>query len=300
MPGLAIIEVHVGDERVDVPMRSPKAHLSWSNEKGLQLADGEGWNHRFLRREKCMARNQRGEVSLSYRWGRFSIRSPAGMRLDGDSIDGRLGSTEWGDGAALTLDVLAGASMILRRAIAVPPATLICPGCGRRITPRRILYGIPAPWYALAVDRRLVSLGGSRLGPDNLSCPACNNKFHGDDDVLLPSLGELHLEWLHMHDHKRGELIFTFDDGKTRVFADDREVIAGSSQTCSLVLVGDKIEALHARFVRTAQGELWVSDLATSLGTFLNGMRVDRPTRFREGDEVAIGASRMRITRRGP
>ena len=294
---LAILEVRVGDERVDVAMRSTRCRLRWHNRDGLVLAKEGGWRHRFAHGAEHLIMTRNRSISIDYDGGRFHVFEPVGMQLDGEPIDRRLLSTEWRDGATLTFDALAGASLTLRRVHPVPPATLVCPECQRGVTPLRILYGYPADWSSLAVERGLVSLGGCEPGPDSLSCPACGAAFHSDADVLLPSLDEVHLEWLRAGDARRGVLVFTFDDGTRQLFADDREVIAGRGRGGHLVLDGSAVEACHARFVYSEAGELWVSDLCTYHGTYLNGARIQGPTRFREGDEIRIGTHRMRVRR---
>lgn len=294
---LAILEARVGDERVDVAMRSTRCRLRWHNRGGLLLAKDGGWQHRFAHGVEHLVMPRERAIRIEYDGGRFHVLEPEGMQLDGEPIDRRLLSTEWRDGATLTFDALAGASLTLRRVRPVPPAALVCPECHRSVTPRPILYGYPPDWSSLAVERGLVSLGGCEPGPDSLSCPACGAAFHSDADVLLPSLDEVHLEWLRAADARRGVLVFSFDDGTRQLFADDREVIAGRGAGRHLVLAGDGVDALHARFVYTEAGELWVSDLYTAHGTYLNGARIRGPTRFRQGDEIRIGMHRMRVKR---
>lgn len=294
---LAILEVRVGDERVDVAMRSTRCRLRWHNRDGLVLAKEGGWQHRFAHGAERLVMTRERSIWIDYDGGRFYVSEPRGMQLDGEPIDRRLLSTEWCDGATLTFDALVGASLTLRRVCPVPPAALVCPECHRRVTPRRILYGYPSDWSSLAVERGLVSLGGCEPGTDSLSCPACGAAFHSDADVLLPSLDEVHLEWLRAGDARRGVLVFSFDDGTRRLFADDHEVIAGRGAGLHLVLGGDAVEACHARFVYSEDGELWVTDLCTWHGTYLNGARIHKPTRFRQGDEIRIGVHRMRVKR---
>ncbi len=54
------------------------------------------------------------------------------------------------------------------------------------------------------------------------------------------------------------------------------------------------ISAEHARLTREG-GRWWVTDLGTTNGTFVNGVRVERPTRLMAGDEVRFGRVRSRL-----
>ena len=51
--------------------------------------------------------------------------------------------------------------------------------------------------------------------------------------------------------------------------------------------------ARHARFEPRQDG-VWVQDLGSTNGTFLNGTRLDRPRRLSQGDIVRIGETDLR------
>lgn len=51
--------------------------------------------------------------------------------------------------------------------------------------------------------------------------------------------------------------------------------------------------ARHARFEPRQDG-VWVQDLGSTNGTFLNGTRLDRPRRLTQGDIVRIGETDLR------
>jgi len=51
--------------------------------------------------------------------------------------------------------------------------------------------------------------------------------------------------------------------------------------------------ARHARFEPPQDG-VWVQDLGSTNGTFLNGTRLDRPRRLAQGDIVRIGETDLR------
>ena len=51
--------------------------------------------------------------------------------------------------------------------------------------------------------------------------------------------------------------------------------------------------ARHARFEPRRDG-VWVQDLGSTNGTFLNGTRLDRPRRLAQGDVVRVGETDLR------
>jgi len=51
--------------------------------------------------------------------------------------------------------------------------------------------------------------------------------------------------------------------------------------------------ARHARFEPRQDG-VWVQDLGSTNGTFLNGVRLDRPRRLAQGDIVRVGETDLR------
>lgn len=75
----------------------------------------------------------------------------------------------------------------------------------------------------------------------------------------------------------------------------DTECTVGRSAACTLRFAANAergVSARHARFVRDVAG--WVlHDLGSTNHTWLNGCRVHRPVRLRDGDRIALG-------RRGP
>ena len=75
-----------------------------------------------------------------------------------------------------------------------------------------------------------------------------------------------------------------------------RHVLAGQSVSIGraaengIVITGQRVSREHAR-VRRDGRHVWLEDLGSTNGTFLNGERVLAPAELRDGDQVAIGAS---------
>ena len=61
-----------------------------------------------------------------------------------------------------------------------------------------------------------------------------------------------------------------------------------------IVLTDEKVSARHAELKFFGPGHYYVSDLASTNGTFLNGVRVDR-RRFGHEDELRLGDTVLRL-----
>jgi hypothetical protein len=59
------------------------------------------------------------------------------------------------------------------------------------------------------------------------------------------------------------------------------------------IVTDEYASARHARFEPRQDG-VWVQDLGSTNGTFLNGTRLDRPRRLTQGDIVRIGETDLR------
>jgi pSer/pThr/pTyr-binding forkhead associated (FHA) protein len=69
--------------------------------------------------------------------------------------------------------------------------------------------------------------------------------------------------------------------------------VLGRSQGCDLQLEGSDVSRRHAMVNPQAGGEYWLVDLGSTNGSLLNGRRVSRPTRLRDGDQLQIGTHRL-------
>jgi len=64
----------------------------------------------------------------------------------------------------------------------------------------------------------------------------------------------------------------------------------GRAATNQVVLADERVSRRHAIIHRQGEGEFWLLDLGSSNGTYLNGRRVSKPGRLRNGDAIQIGA----------
>ncbi len=66
------------------------------------------------------------------------------------------------------------------------------------------------------------------------------------------------------------------------------------------VFLGDpEVSRSHAR-LETQRGVIFLRDLESRNGTFLNGKRINSPIEVREGDEIDVGTTRMIVDRLAP
>jgi pSer/pThr/pTyr-binding forkhead associated (FHA) protein len=66
-----------------------------------------------------------------------------------------------------------------------------------------------------------------------------------------------------------------------------------------LVLRDGEVSRTHVRF-ESRNGIVYVDDLDSSNGTFLNGQRVSEAIEVREGDRIDVGTTRMIVTEVAP
>jgi uncharacterized protein YkwD len=87
---------------------------------------------------------------------------------------------------------------------------------------------------------------------------------------------------------------------RARDYPLDAPVISiGSAPTNSIVLEGPQVAQYHAE-VRTPRGKSIIRDLGSPAGTLLNDNRVSTPVQIEDGDEIQIGAHRLRFEKSAP
>ncbi|HVN68104.1 MAG TPA: FHA domain-containing protein [Candidatus Binatia bacterium] len=68
----------------------------------------------------------------------------------------------------------------------------------------------------------------------------------------------------------------------------------GRDRSAEIVLRDPEVSRRHARF-ETHQGVVYIDDLHSSNGTFLNGRGVTEAIEIRAGDEIDVGTTRLRV-----
>ena len=74
----------------------------------------------------------------------------------------------------------------------------------------------------------------------------------------------------------------------------DGVIMIGRSADCQLILDDDYVSTRHARVVTTPNG-IYVEDLGSTNGTYVNGQRITAPTTITLIDSVRIGKTVMRL-----
>ena len=80
-------------------------------------------------------------------------------------------------------------------------------------------------------------------------------------------------------------------------FSLDGETTIGRSPLCTISIPDDSfISNVHARIV-ARDGGIYLEDLDSTNGTFLNSRRVDEPERLRRGDRFTVGNALFEVGR---
>jgi pSer/pThr/pTyr-binding forkhead associated (FHA) protein len=74
----------------------------------------------------------------------------------------------------------------------------------------------------------------------------------------------------------------------------DGVIMIGRGADCQLILDDDYVSTRHARVVATPNG-IYVEDLGSTNGTYVNGQRITAPTTITLVDSVRIGKTVMRL-----
>lgn len=82
-----------------------------------------------------------------------------------------------------------------------------------------------------------------------------------------------------------------------RTFPLSEEVTVGRSPGCGVALPDDSFtSSLHARLWRQ-DGQVWVEDLGSTNGTYLNRRKLTAPARLSRGDRLQVGHTVMEVGR---
>jgi pSer/pThr/pTyr-binding forkhead associated (FHA) protein len=71
-------------------------------------------------------------------------------------------------------------------------------------------------------------------------------------------------------------------------------IMIGRGADCQLILQDDYVSTRHARVVSTPSG-IYVEDLGSTNGTYVNGQRITAPTTITLADTVRIGKTMLRL-----
>jgi pSer/pThr/pTyr-binding forkhead associated (FHA) protein len=83
--------------------------------------------------------------------------------------------------------------------------------------------------------------------------------------------------------------------GASRSFRGRPPLELGRDRGAEIVVHDPEVSRRHARF-ESHEGFVYVDDLKSSNGTFLNGRRIMEAIEIRQGDEIDVGTTRIRVT----
>jgi pSer/pThr/pTyr-binding forkhead associated (FHA) protein len=74
------------------------------------------------------------------------------------------------------------------------------------------------------------------------------------------------------------------------------EVTVGRSAGCGVHLLDTSVSQLHARLFRQSN-TLWIEDLGSTNGTWVNRTKVSAPVALKRGDRVTVGGTVLEVTK---
>jgi hypothetical protein len=74
------------------------------------------------------------------------------------------------------------------------------------------------------------------------------------------------------------------------------EMTVGRAAGCGVALDDSTVSQLHARIFRQ-DGRLWIEDLGSTNGTFVNRRKISAPIALRRGDKVQVGVTVLEVVR---
>lgn len=76
-----------------------------------------------------------------------------------------------------------------------------------------------------------------------------------------------------------------------------QEITIGRGGGCAIALANDTfVSTVHAR-VAPRGSDLWIEDLGSTNGTYINAAQITEPRKLKRGDRIHIGSSEIEVTR---
>ena len=76
-----------------------------------------------------------------------------------------------------------------------------------------------------------------------------------------------------------------------------KAVTLGRGSPNDIQLEGDEFASAHHARVEPRRDGVWIEDIGSTNGTYVNGTRLDRPQRLTAGDVVRVGETDLRFER---
>jgi pSer/pThr/pTyr-binding forkhead associated (FHA) protein len=74
----------------------------------------------------------------------------------------------------------------------------------------------------------------------------------------------------------------------------NREIVIGRSSDLDMVLVEDMVSRRHAK-ISSSEADVFIQDLGSTNGTFVNGEKIAAKSRLSEGDRILVGTSIIKV-----
>lgn len=74
----------------------------------------------------------------------------------------------------------------------------------------------------------------------------------------------------------------------------NREIVIGRSSDLDMVLVEDMVSRRHAK-ISSSDADVYIQDLGSTNGTFVNGEKIAGKSRLSEGDRILVGTSIIKV-----
>lgn len=74
----------------------------------------------------------------------------------------------------------------------------------------------------------------------------------------------------------------------------NREIVIGRSSDLDMVLVEDMVSRRHAK-ISSSDADVYIQDLGSTNGTFVNGEKIAGRSRLSEGDRILVGTSIIKV-----
>lgn len=133
----------------------------------------------------------------------------------------------------------------------------------------------------LEAEKRAAEEKKRKAAEDNAVTPGLKGmKFTEDRASLLPV-----------------SLLMVLPNGlksKADIAVGDRFSIGRNSKRCDLTISDDMISGLHLTLSYT-RGVLTVADAGSTNGTFVNGIKIDKPRQLQNGDTIVIGKTKLNV-----